>query len=93
MALHTTGSPRSPLARLVLFMVCLSIAGSFIAGIHYVAVDKPAQYAAAHPPMNSETREITYDYCNDVGSSLWAMFLAVMSFGRCDPFGKQVCCH
>ena len=38
-------SERSPLARLVLFMVCLSIAGSILAGIHYVAVDQPQQKA------------------------------------------------
>lgn len=36
---------RSPLARLILFMVCVSIAGSFVAGTHYVAVDLPQQKA------------------------------------------------
>jgi archaellum component FlaG (FlaF/FlaG flagellin family) len=35
----------SPLARLVLFMVCLAIAGSVVAGIQYVAVDIPQQTA------------------------------------------------
>jgi hypothetical protein len=34
---------KSPLGRLVLFMVCLAIAGSFVAGIHYYAVDLPQQ--------------------------------------------------
>lgn len=34
---------RSPLASLVLFMFCLSIAGSALAGAHYYAVDLPAQ--------------------------------------------------
>lgn len=37
------GSPRSPLIRLVLFMVCLSIAATCIAGAHYYAVDLPQQ--------------------------------------------------
>jgi len=41
----------SPLARLVLFIVCLSIAGSFVAGLHYVAVDLPRQQNV-QPPSN-----------------------------------------
>ncbi|MFA5268747.1 MAG: hypothetical protein WC379_12325 [Methanoregula sp.] len=40
---------RSPLARLVLMMVCLSIAGTFVAGVHYVAVDLPQQNAVQVP--------------------------------------------
>jgi hypothetical protein len=36
-------STRSPLARLVLFIVCLSIAGSIVAGVHYYAIDLPQQ--------------------------------------------------
>lgn len=43
--------PPSPLARLVLFMICLSIAGSLVAGIHYFATDLPAQ-KEVQPPMN-----------------------------------------
>ena len=38
-----THAENSPLARLVLFMVCLSIVGSILAGAHYVTVDLPAQ--------------------------------------------------
>lgn len=34
-----------PLTRLVLFMICLAVAGSFIAGIHYGVVDLPEQKA------------------------------------------------
>jgi len=44
---------RLPLARLVLFMACLSIAGSFLAGSHYVIIDRPHQEFASHPPPNS----------------------------------------
>ncbi len=43
-------SPQSPLARLVLFMVCLAIAGSCIAGAHYYTVDLPQQKMT--PPGN-----------------------------------------
>jgi len=44
----------SPLARLVLFMICLAIAGSLVAGIHYNVIDRPAQIAALQAPKNSD---------------------------------------
>ncbi|MEI7855872.1 MAG: hypothetical protein WCH85_00025 [Methanomicrobiales archaeon] len=34
-------------------MICLAIAGSFIAGFHYFTIDRPAQEYSLHPPMNS----------------------------------------
>jgi len=43
---------RSPLARLVLFIVCLSIAGSIVAGVHYYAVDLPQQPEVQAPTNN-----------------------------------------
>ena len=39
----------SPLARLVLFMVFLSVAGTVFAGIQYFAVDLPQQQAVPLP--------------------------------------------
>jgi hypothetical protein len=39
----------SPLVRLVLFMICLSIAGSIVAGAHYYAVDLPQQQTLQAP--------------------------------------------
>jgi hypothetical protein len=42
-------SQKSPLARLVLFMVCLAIAGSFVAGMHYFAIDLPQQKTLQAP--------------------------------------------
>ena len=36
-------SSHSPLASLVLCMVCLSVAGTCIAGVHYYAIDLPEQ--------------------------------------------------
>ncbi len=62
---------RSPLARLVLFMICLSIAGSCLAGFHYYVVDYPEQYAATHPPMNYGEYCVTYP---DLFSCQWAAF-------------------
>jgi hypothetical protein len=40
---------QSPLARLVLFMICLALAGSFVAILHYFAVDLPQQNAVLAP--------------------------------------------
>jgi hypothetical protein len=49
-------SAESPLARLVLFMICLAIAGSFVAGVHYYGVERPQQEAlraaGLNPPSN-----------------------------------------
>ena len=33
----------SPLARLVLFIICLAIAASILATVHYLVIDLPAQ--------------------------------------------------
>jgi len=52
---------RSPLARLVLFMVCLAIAGSCIAGAHYYSVDLPQQKVT--PPDNGKTLGHQCDIC------------------------------
>jgi len=44
----------SPLARLALFIVCLAIAGSAVATVHYVAIDLPAREASdLQPPANA----------------------------------------
>jgi hypothetical protein len=43
---------KSPLARLILFMVCLGITGSLVAGAHYYAVDLPEQARALQAPVN-----------------------------------------
>lgn len=48
-----SASGQGTLARLVLFMICLSLAASAGAGIHYYAIDLPAQNALiAAPPPN-----------------------------------------
>ncbi len=50
--------PGTPLTRLVLFTVCLSIAGAFVAGAHYYAIDLPQQNALEGPPYNSNTNSL-----------------------------------
>jgi len=87
--------PRTPLARLVLFMVCLSIAGTFVAGTHYVMIDRPAQEYAAHPPTNMQMKLTN---CHKVGGdALFAGFLALFTLGNCvggeyDGVG-YLCCN
>jgi hypothetical protein len=44
-------SAQSPLARFIVFMVMLSVAGSILAGFHYYAVDLPQQ-KELQPPKN-----------------------------------------
>lgn len=50
--------PGKPLTHLVLFMVCLSIAGGFVAGAHYYTIDLPQQMALQGPPYNSNTNSM-----------------------------------
>jgi len=45
----------TPLARLVLFLVLLALAGSIAGGAHYAAVDLPAQKNVP-PPANHGTK-------------------------------------
>jgi len=53
---------QSPLPSLVLFMICLSIAGSAFAGAHYYAVDLPAQ-KALQAPENAKSNTDTCIIC------------------------------
>jgi hypothetical protein len=52
-------SPESPLTRLVLFIVVLAIAGTFVAGIHFFAVDLPAQKTIQAPENLVQCTTIT----------------------------------
>ena len=53
-----TQTEYSPLARLVLFMVCLSVAGTLLAGGHYFAVDLPQQQSVQVPSNGNTLSEI-----------------------------------
>jgi hypothetical protein len=55
--MSSPSSGRSPLARLVLFIVCLSIAGGIVAGAHWYVIDAPQQNALLQPPTNTDTCE------------------------------------
>ncbi|PKL70654.1 MAG: hypothetical protein CVV30_04715 [Methanomicrobiales archaeon HGW-Methanomicrobiales-1] len=55
---------QSPLAGLVLFIVCLAFAGTLVAGVHYFAIDLPQQ-KAVQAPENSENKD--YACINECG--------------------------
>ena len=57
-------SEQSYLARLVLFMVCLALAGSITAGAHYYAIDIPQQNAV-QAPDNSGSSAMTCAICKN----------------------------
>lgn len=57
-----SASKRSPLARLMLFMICLAIAGSVVAGLHYYAVDLPAQKHLP-APENAQSSGMNCEVC------------------------------
>ncbi len=62
-------SNKSPLFRLVLFMICLSIAGCFVAGVHYVVVDLPAQNELLQAPTNEDDCSCYSVYMSDLMSN------------------------
>jgi hypothetical protein len=74
----------SPLARLVMFMICLAIAGSILAGAHYYAIDLPAQQAALHAPANARISDSAYNTCmlNCLGDPLYYKCISM-----CDVVG------
>jgi hypothetical protein len=57
-------SAKSPLGRLVLFMVCLSIAGAFGAGVHYFVIDLPQQQKVQPPDNGSWADPDALRECN-----------------------------
>jgi len=48
---------QSPMGRLILLIVFLSIAVSFVASMHYFIIDLPAQ-KEIHAPNNSKTQKM-----------------------------------
>jgi len=85
-------SEQSPLARLVLFMIFLSIAGTVVAGAHYIAFDRPAQETALHPPANAESctliftgncAKIRNSLCHVGGTDLNWLKLCMKDYGCC----------
>jgi hypothetical protein len=78
----------SPLARLVLFMICLAIAGTLVAGIHYTFIDRPDQIAALQAPKNigdhcSICRE-DYASCNNACLAPYNWFMKFIHMISCE---------
>jgi len=71
---------RSPLARLVLFMFCLSVAGTFIAGVHYAAIDLPQQQSVT-APTNDYPPDYCVSFCQSVNNDLESY---IRCYSECD---------
>ena len=78
-------SALTPLARLVLVIVCLAIAGGFVAGVHYFAIDLPQQKAVEQQPPSDASRCVQ-DCLNSGGDR----DTCLISCGFC-PWGKPNC--
>ena len=72
--MEMSGNTGTPLARLVLFMVCLSIAGSCVASVQYYAAGQ-SQQDTLQPPENSifptdcnTGKDACFAFCNAQGS-------------------------
>jgi hypothetical protein len=74
---------RSPLARLVLFLVCLSMAGSLPAGAGFAVFKLPEQIAAAHPPSNYG------QICTTYSSAFWAKIAAFFQASQGCVYGEH----
>jgi len=78
----------SPLARLVLFMICLSIAGSILAGAHYYAIDLPEQKALSEQtPANANSN--TGEKCNTCRSQCG--YLSYNEVYQCLAICENIC--
>jgi hypothetical protein len=79
-----TPSETSPLARLILVIACLALAGSMIAGVHYLTIDLPSQ-DSTKAPLNlvnvNNNCDVQYRTC-----------LAACN-GWFTPYEKSVCYH
>lgn len=60
---------RSPLARLVLFMIFLSLAGTLVAGLHWYAIDLPVQQELIRAPDNYDPTPC--DSCQYACEAAW----------------------
>ena len=85
-------STRSPLARLVLFMVCLSIAGSIVAGAHYYAVDLPRQNAVTAPENNADTEVGSSGTCGNISSGCYMTCDKLSQPGQYDNYMCKLQC-
>ena len=81
-------STPSPFARLVLFMVCLAIAGTIIAGAHYLAIDRPQQ-ERVQAPENGNSISLN-EKCNTCTNNCkW--LLTPEAIGKCLENCELIC--
>jgi hypothetical protein len=86
--MSSTPQERSPLARLVLFIICLSIAGTLTAGVHYALIDLPQQQDVK-VPVNSACSYGMFDSCARYGDLCYeCIAMGETGFG-CEISGSE----
>jgi len=79
---------KTPLSRLVLFMLFMSIAGAFVAGAHYYVIDLPQQKALSeHPPANANSD--TLEKCNTCKS--YCTYVPFADYYQCLADCELIC--
>ncbi|MDO9550060.1 MAG: hypothetical protein Q7J03_03720 [Methanoregula sp.] len=92
-----TNDPQSPITRLIVFIVCLALAGSFVAVIHYFAVDLPQQNAIQAPENRGieltscqqgciDAREVCLNSCSADTCVLQCQSAAGACYQRCPRY-------
>jgi hypothetical protein len=82
-----TGAQRSDVMKnLVLFMICLAIVGSLVAGLYCYAA---AQEAALHPPTNTRTHNSEQigdciKECDLNHPTIWDLLAGMFCYNWCD---------
>ena len=76
-------STPSPLVRLVLFMICLSIAGTVVAGAHYFTVDLPQQKALPAPANGQNECEKSCNFCFGMSADPVACYARCVAERQC----------
>ena len=81
-------SEKSPVARLIIFIICLAIAGSILAGGTCLLQEQIGQDAISHPPTNGKGN------CWEVDALtvLWDWFFGIHKCGASQLDGKNYCC-
>ena len=84
-------SGKSPLGQLVMFTLCLALAGSIVATMHYYTIDLPTQHSA-QPPENTICKTELCRFCEGCIKACWAKSPQYWNdcFDECESHGCHV---
>jgi len=73
-------------------MVCLSIAGAFVAGAHYYVIDVPQQKALSeHPPANFNPGTENFESCKKCLNDCKNVPEGSIDYAKCMAFCRMIC--